>query len=268
MSAEGLPRVALVTGAARGIGAATVDLLAAQGYGVVAVDWCAGDAAPVGIPYAMPTEDDLVRRADRHEGRVVPCPADVRDRAALDGAVAIALDRWGRLDAAVAGAAVILGGRPLWETPRQDLDLLWDIDVVGVWNTAAAVIPAMLAGPDPSGCRFVAVASAAGSHGLHGLAAYGMAKHAVVGLVKGLAADLVGTGITAAAVSPGSTRSDMLAATADLYGLPGPEPFADQQLVRRLLEPEEIAASIAFCCSREGAVVNGSVLHADGGFPG
>ena len=268
MTAQTTTRVALVTGAARGIGAATVGLLVAQGYGVLALDWCTGEAAPDGVPYAMPTEDDLTRVAAPFEGRVVPYLADVRDRAALDGAVELALGRWGRLDAAVAGAAVILGGRPLWETPRRELELLWDIDVVGVWNTAAAVIPAMLASADPSGCRFVAVASAAGSHGLHGLSAYGMAKHAVVGLVKGLAADLVGTGITAAAVSPGSTRSDMLSATAHLYGLPGPEPFADQQLVRRLIEPEEIAASIAFCCSREGAVVNGSVLHADGGFPG
>jgi SDR family mycofactocin-dependent oxidoreductase len=266
MTASAAARVALVTGAARGIGAATVGLLAGQGYNVLALDWCAGDAALDGIPYAMPTEDDLTRVAAPFEGRVVPCVADVRDRAALDGAVETALGRWGRLDAAVAGAAVIAGGRPLWETPRRELDLLWGIDVVGVWNTAAAAIPAMLDNPDPSGCRFVAVASAAGSRGLYRLSGYGMAKHAVVGLVKGLAADLVGTGITAAAVSPGSTRTDMLSASAALYGLAASELFAEQQLVKRLLEPEEVAASIAFCCSRAGAVVNGSVLHADGGF--
>src|SRR5918996_686381 len=94
------------------------------------------------------------------------------------------------------GAATtrLLASSPLWETPRDELQTLWDIDVLGVWNTAAAAVPAMLVNPDPHGCRFVAVASAAASHGLFRLAGYNAAKHAVVGIVKGLAADLVGTG--------------------------------------------------------------------------
>ena len=103
-------------------------------------------------------------------------------------------------------------------------------------------------------------------HGLHHLAAYNAAKHAVVGLVKGLAADLVGTGVTACAVSPGSTRTPMLQATAALYGLDDVDAFAANQLLRRILEPEEVAATIAFCCSREAVALNGSVVQADGGF--
>jgi SDR family mycofactocin-dependent oxidoreductase len=259
-------RVAVVTGAARGIGAATVRRLAGEGYRIVAVDWCVGENRPAGIPYPMPTQDDLTAVARGFEGSVVTCVADVRDRSTLSQAVAMAVQRWGRLDAAVAGAAVMLGGAPLWATRRDQLDLLWEIDVIGVWNTAAAAIPLMLANPNPSGCRFIAVASAAGTRGLYHLGGYGMAKHAVVGLVKGLAADLVGTGITAAVVSPGSTRTDMLEASADLYQLGNADAFIEHQLVKRLLTPDEIAASIAFCCSREGAVINGSVLHADGGF--
>jgi NAD(P)-dependent dehydrogenase (short-subunit alcohol dehydrogenase family) len=135
-----------------------------------------------------------------------------------------------------------------------------------VWNTAAAAVPAMLAGPDPSGCRFVAIASAAGTHGLYNLAGYNAAKHAVVGLVKGLAADLVGTGVTACAVSPGSTNTPMLDATAALYGLPDAQLFAGNQLLRRTLDPSEVAATIAHCCSADAAALNGSVVHADGGF--
>jgi SDR family mycofactocin-dependent oxidoreductase len=239
-------RVVLVTGAARGIGAATVRRLVAEGDRVVAID-------------VLPVPGDPT-------GNVMPVVADVRDRSALAAAVEVALDRWGRLDAAVAAAAVVAGGVPLWETPESDLDLLWDVDVKGVWNTAAVSVPAMLAGPDPAGARFVAIASAAGHHGLHHLAAYNAAKHAVVGLVKGLAADLVGAGVTACAVSPGSTRTPMLDATAALYGLDGVEVFAGNQLLRRILEPDEVAATVAFCCSREAAVLNGSVVHADGGF--
>ncbi|MCB0896177.1 MAG: SDR family oxidoreductase, partial [Nocardioidaceae bacterium] len=151
-------------------------------------------------------------------------------------------------------------------TRDAELAELLDVDVRGVWNTAAAAVPVMLDGPEPGGCRFVAVASAAGSHGIFHLAAYTTAKHAVVGLVRGLAADLVGTGVTAVAVSPGSTRTDMLDATAEIYGVPDAQVFTSNQLLRRVLEPDEVAATIAFCCSVDGGVLNGSVVHADGGF--
>jgi len=259
-------RVALVTGAARGIGAATVRRLVDDGYGVVAVDWCV--EAHERVPYLLPSRADLDALAAEHPDSVVAVVADVRNRESMDVAVGVALERWGRLDVAIAAAAVMVGGAPLWETPMADLDLLWNIDTVGVWNTAAACIPTMLASEAPGGCRFVAVASAAGTHGLFRLAAYNVTKYAVVGLVKGLAADLVGTGVTASVVSPGSTRTDMLTATASIYGLDDPTDFADSQLIRRLIEPDEIAATIAFCSSLEGGVVNGTVVHADGGFPG
>ena len=237
-------RVALVTGAAGGIGSATVRRLVAQGYAVVGVD------------LEEATESDVV-------AHVV---GDVRDRSVLKGAVDFAIARWGRLDVAVAAAAVIRGGLPLWETPESQLDEPWDVDVRGVWHTAAVAVPVMLAGPDPRGCRFVAVASAAATYGLFHLAGYNAAKHAVVGLVKGLAADLVATGVTAVAVSPGSTNTPMLDATADLYGISDPVAFADNQLLRRVLDPDEVAATIAFCCSVDGAVLNGGVVNADGGF--
>lgn len=260
-SAGEVARVALVTGAARGIGAATVARLAADGCAVVALDACAGPGA---APYDLPTRADLEAVAAPWP-RVVPVVADVRDRDAVAAAVALATGRWGRLDVVVAAAAVMLGGRPLWETDPAELDLLWDVDVKGVWHAAAAAVPAMLAGPDPSGCRVVAVASAAGSHGLYRLAGYTAVKHAVVGLVKGLAADLVGTGITAVAVSPGSTRTAMLERTAEVYGT-SVEDLVSHQLLGRVIEPEEVAETIAFCASRSGAVLHGSVVAADGGF--
>lgn len=233
-----------MTGAAGGIGSATVRRLVLQGYGVVGLDIVHAEA-PAGAVHVV---------------------GDVRDRAALQGAVDLALERWGRLDAVAAAAAVIAGGQPLWETPEEQLDELLAVDLRGVWNTAAVTVPAMLAGPDPSGCRFVAVASAAAHQGLFGLAGYNAAKHAVVGIVRGLAADLVGTGTTAVAVSPGSTRTPMLEQTAALYGLDEVDGFADHQLLRRILDPDEVAATIAFCCSPDAAALNGSVVHADGGF--
>lgn len=259
-------RVALVTGAARGIGAATVDRLVADGIRVVAVDCCAGTDTPAGVDYPLATREDLQAVQDRHGDAVATVVADVRDATALASAAGLAMERFGRLDVAVAAAAVIIGGEPAWQAPTTDLTTLLDIDVVGVWTTAQACIPAMLDGPDPQGCRFVAVASAAGHHGLFHLTAYNAAKHAVVGLVRGLAADLIGTGVAAMGVSPGSTRTSMLDATAALYGLADVDEFAASSRLGRLLDPEEIAAVIAFCCTPEGAALNGTVLDATGGF--
>jgi NAD(P)-dependent dehydrogenase (short-subunit alcohol dehydrogenase family) len=125
----------------------------------------------------------------------------------------------------------------------------------------------MLNASEPTRCRFVAVASAAGERGLFHLAGYAARKHAVIGIVRGLAADLVGTGVTAVAVSPGATDTDMLTATAALYDdINDPSELGNHQRLRRMLEPHEIAATIGFCCSVEGAALNGSVVRAEGGF--
>lgn len=261
------PRVALVTGAARGIGAATVDKLCSEGYRVLALDSC-GEDVPAGVDYPLASRVELESLQTRHGDHVEVVVCDVRDASAMSSAAKRAIDRFGRLDVAVAAAAVIIGGKPLWETPPEYLSSLLAVDVVGVWNTATAAVPVMLSGPNPKGCRFVAVASTAGSQGLFRLAGYNVAKHAVIGLVRGLAADLVGTGVTAVAVSPGSTDTHMLQATADLYGLESVEDFTASSPIRRLLHPDELAATIAFCCSLTGGVLNGSVVTASGGFQG
>lgn len=258
-----MPRVALVTGAARGIGAAVVEQLAGAGWRVVAADRCAD--LP-GVPYAMGSRRELAELAARWPGRVLDVVADVRDPQALRAAVDLAEERFGALDAAVAAAAVIAGGRPLWETPDEEWDALFETGVRGVANLARAAVPALLRRPEPRSGRFVALASAAAHRGLWHLAAYNAAKHGVVGLVRGLATDLRGTGVTATAVSPGSTRTAMLDASAALYDLPDVEEFAVHQLVDRLLDPAEVAAAVCWLCSEQSSAVTGTVVHADGGF--
>ena len=259
---EAGPPVALVTGAARGIGAAVVRRLLARGYVVHAVDHCAGDTAGTSYPLASRADLDAVVSLD--PSRVLPVVADVRDVDALHRAADDAVARSGSLDVVVAGAAVMAGGAPLWETDPADVDLLWRTDALGVWNTAHATVPHLLGSSRSP--TFVGIASAAGDHGLWHLAAYCMAKHAVVGLVRGLAADLRGTGVTACAVSPGSTDTAMLAATAAVYGV-DVDTLARSQSAGRPLAPDEVAAVVEFGCTA-GTVVHGSVLHADGGFAG
>lgn len=257
-------RVAIVTGGARGIGAATVHRLAAHGWGVVAVDRCADDPA---VPYPLASYDDLAGIVKGYDA-VVPLVGDVRDAPTSARAVELALDNFGRLDAAVAAASVILGGRPLWRSDPGELDYLLDADLRSVAHLARATIPVLLKEPAPRTGRFVAVASAAAHTGLPSLTAYGAAKHAVVGLVRGLADDLAGTGVTATAVSPGSTRTAMLEATAALYGLADVGELVHHQSLGRVIEPDEVAAAIGWLVSEESSAVTGAVLHVDGGFHG
>jgi SDR family mycofactocin-dependent oxidoreductase len=253
-------RVAVVTGAARGIGAATVRALAEQGWFVLAVDVVADDPA---VPYALGTEAELTAVAG-HE-RVEPFVADVRDVTAVTAAVADAERRWGGLDAAVACAGVIAGGVPLWEMPVEQENAVLDVDLGGVLNLARAAIPALLRRPEPRSGRFLAVASAAATRGLPLLAAYCAAKAGVTGLVRALGSELGGTGVTANAVSPGSTDTAVLAESARLYGLPAAESFAAQQPHRRLLDPAEIAAVLAFLAGPASSGMTGAVVPVDGG---
>ncbi len=131
----------------------------------------------------------------------------------------MAEERFGGLDAMVAVAGVIAGGVPLWEMPADQLGAVLDVDLGGPITAARVGIPALLRRPAPRSGRFLAVASAAATRGLPMLAAYGAAKAGVAGLVRGLAAELADSGVTANAISPGSTATAILDESARLYGL-------------------------------------------------
>ena len=109
------------------------------------------------------------------------------------------------------------------------------------------------------------MASAAATRGLPMLAAYCAAKAGVAGLIRALAAELGGTGITANAVSPGSTATPILDESARLYGLPDAQAFAAQQPIGRLLDPAEVAAVLAFLASPASSGMTGAVVPVDGG---
>lgn len=254
--------VALVTGAARGIGAATVRTLATRGWSVLAVDGAKDDPA---LPYPMGTEAELSAVAEVAPDRVQTYVADVRDDDALAAAVAAARTRWGGLDAAIAAAGVIAGGAPMWTVPHAQERAVLEVNLGGVLNLARVAIPALLDRPAPRSGRFLAVASAAATRGLPMLAAYCAAKAGVAGLIRALAAELGDTGVTANAVSPGSTDTAMLAQTARLYTLDSAAEFAAQQPVGRLLAPTEVAAALAFLAGPESSGMTGAVVPVDGG---
>ena len=254
---------AVVTGAARGLGAAVSRRLADRGLHVVAVDALEGVVAPDGYPRA--TTADLAALQELSDD-VSIAVIDAADREQLAAVVERTVDRHGPLVAVVAAAATIEGGQPLWETDSQTLERLWHNDVRSVWQTAAVTVPQLLsAAGEGHDAAFVAVASAAAHRGLWHLSAYCTVKHAVLGLVRGLAADLKGTGVTAVAVSPGSMDTKMLAETARIYGLTDVSALAESQTTGAALTADEVAALVETACF-SGPALHGSVLHADGGF--
>ena len=258
-------RVAVVTGAARGIGAATAHLLAQQGWQLVLVDRCADDPA-LDYPLSTPEElDAAVAACGGADGRAVGIIGDVRDQATLDAAVRTATERFGGLDAAVAAAGCISGGDPAWETDEATWATMLGVNLEGVWRLARAAVPALLARPVPRHGRVVAISSMGGSVGLPLLAPYVAAKHGVNGLVRSLAAELGPHGITANAVAPGSTVTAMLAASAALYGLPDTAGLIQQHLLERPLDPDEVAALVAWVCGESSSGVTGALLPVDAG---
>ena len=253
-------RLAVVTGAARGIGAATARRLAEDGWSLLLVDACAPQH-PAGYP--MPSPEDLtsVARDCLVAGapRATELVADVGDGTVRDQ-IRHALD--GQTPAAVVAAAGVIHGAQAWAVPDDAFDLMLRVNLGGVRHLADACVPSMI---EAGAGRFVAVASAAALRAMPRLAAYSAAKSAIVGYVRALAADLAGTGVTANAVCPGSTRGPMLEASAAVYDLSGQETFAAQALLRRLLAPDEVAAALTWLCGPDASALTGAVIPVDAG---
>jgi SDR family mycofactocin-dependent oxidoreductase len=252
--------VALVTGAARGIGAATVAGLSAGGFAVVAVDACADDPR---LPYAMGTRAELEAVAGSTGAQAVV--ADVTDADAMAAVVAGVEREHGGLDAFIAGAGVIAGGVPLWEMAFEQERAVLSVCLDGVLVGARVAIPALLRRPAPRQGRFLAIASAAAIRGLPMLAAYCAAKAGVVGAIRALALELRGTGVSANAICPGSTRTPILDESARLYHLADAEAFAAQQPIERLLDPAEVAALLVWLAGPQSSGLTGAVVPVDGG---
>jgi SDR family mycofactocin-dependent oxidoreductase len=246
--------LAVITGAARGIGAAVARQLAEQGWSLVLADAC---SAQPGVDYAMPSPADLDALAERTGADVLCADVATHDFGAQLSDVLAGR----RVDASVAAAGVIASG-VAWATDETVWSTLVDVSLHGTRRLAEATIPGMVSAGQG---RFVAIASAAALRAMPQLAAYSAAKAAVVGYVRALAADLAGTGVLANVVCPGSTRGAMLAASADVYDLAHQDEFAGHQLLRRVLEPEEVAAAVVWLCGPGGSAFSGSVLPVDGG---
>ncbi len=260
-----MTRVALVTGAARGMGAAIARVLSEQGCAVVGVDAPPAQAFP-DLVMEPSTVAMLEETMSGLSGPSLACPGDVTRIDDLHAAVAAAGETFGGLDVVVAAAGVVAGGVPFWELAPEAWEQCFAINATGVWNTMRVATPMMLQRPAPRSGRIVAIASVAGMVGMGHMAPYVASKHAVSGLVRSAAADLGQQGITVNAVCPGSTRTQMLEDSSKVFGGLNPDIFSALHLTKRLIEPEEIAAAVGFLCSPQGSGITGALIPVDHGF--
>lgn len=241
---QGEQRVAIVTGAAGGIGSAIVDALRRDGLAVLPVD-VAGD----------------------------PCfPADIATADGNRAMVGHALDRYGRLDVLVLNAGLQFMA-PIPEFPEAEWDRLFAVMAKGPFLAMQAAWTALTA---RAGSRVVVTASLSGLAGDRYKAAYVAAKHAVVGLVKVAALEAASQALTVNAVAPGWVHTPLvdrqLADQARLRGVSRDEVLrgmADAQPGGRFVEPAEVAAVVAFLASPAASGINGVCLPVDlGSFAG
>jgi 3-hydroxybutyrate dehydrogenase len=244
-----MSRVALVTGAASGIGRAVAQRLVDDGSDVLAVDLRAdqGDTMP-GVPFA----------------------ADLTDPDANARAVQEALDRFGRLDIVIANAGV-QHVAPIEEFPLERWETIIALMLTSPFLLAKHAWPALR---ESGAGRFVAIASVHGVVASPFKAAYVSAKHGVLGLVKTLALEGAEHGITASAVCPGYVRTPLverqIADQARVHGLPEERVLEDVILaphaVKSLIEPSEVADVVAFLVGPSGRAFTGGAVTMDQGW--
>src|SRR5713101_648177 len=262
-------KVALVTGAARGVGRAIAVALADAGCDVAVSD--IGRATDGATPYALASSDDLAataRAIEQGGRRSAAVPADVTSSPDVTRLVETVAQRLGGLDILVANAGIIAAA-PVAAMDEAQWDRIFAVNVKGVFLSARAAIPLL---GKRGGGRIVTIASVAGKTGRGGLAAYCASKAAVISLTQALAEELGPLNVAVNALCPGYIKTAMWTRVlnpilASLYGISEDRVFEEfiqrQTYLKRPQTPEEIGDAAVYLCRAEN--VTGITLTVAGG---
>lgn len=266
-------KIALVTGAARGLGRSCAVEFARAGAHLVLLDVAANIP---GVRYALGSQSQLDHTAalcNAFGAITLTVSADIRDPGRIAAAVDAAINRFGRLDVLLNGAGVVVSaGKSIHEIDEPDWQLMIDIDLSGCWRVIKAVAPTMI---EQRSGSIVNIASTSGTLGARRCGSYVAAKHGVVGLSRAAALDLAFYKIRVNALCPGSVREDhrtegaMLPAFAhalDLSSADYEEALLPDLPMNGLIEPDDVSAAALWLASDESKHVTGSVIAIDGGF--
>jgi 3-oxoacyl-[acyl-carrier protein] reductase len=239
-------KVAVVTGAARGIGKAVATHLASEGATVVIAD--------INAKAAGETAAELEAAGRTAMG----CPLDVTNPAQVAAMVEAVLARYGRIDILVNNAGITRDALIL-RMKEEEWDQVLSVNLGGAFHCARAVLRPML--KQKQGGRIINIASVVGSMGNAGQANYVASKAGLIGLTKALAREVASRSITVNAVSPGFIETEMTA------GLPdnAKQAYLSQIPLARFGTAAEVAAAVGFLASEGAGYITGQVIHVNGG---